>query len=266
MARRCMSVAAVRSPTVPVAAWGGNARCSQIAQTVIDSSRPAEATIRPGHNVRANRELCSVQPATMGSCDAVPRRVVLIVSYQQKMLGAHSISAIYRLHRTGLFGVNSRCGLRGPRAFPTSSAGSFFVRADTSDVAFRLLLALGELWDGLDRAGVEPTAKGLHVTQEYLGGYTRFSAGPGSHARLVVEWNGTTRHLRVLRCEPWANAEATISTTVAHVRTVARTLGLAETVDRALVAACGEPSQPCRRTVLSTAASVTQAVASARRA
>ncbi len=140
------------------------------------------------------------------------------------------------------------------------------MRADTSDVAFRLLLALGELWDGLGRSGVDPTAKGLHLTQEYLGGYTRFSAGPGSHARLVVEWNGTTRHLRVLRCEPWTNADATISTTVAHVRNAARALGLAETVDRALVAACAEPSQPCRRTVLSTAMAASQPVAAPRRA
>lgn len=140
------------------------------------------------------------------------------------------------------------------------------MRADTSDVAFRLLLALGELWDGLGRAGVEPAAKGLHMSKEYLGGYTRFSAGPGSHARLVVEWNGTTRHLRVLRCEPWTNAEATISTTVAHVRSVARTVGLAEMVDRALVTACAEPNQPCRRTVLSTAMSATQTVTTVRRA
>ena len=141
-----------------------------------------------------------------------------------------------------------------------------YVRADTSDVAFRLLLSLGELWDGLGRAGVDPSVKGLHLTQEYLGGYTRFSAGPGSHARLVVEWNGTTRHLRVLRCEAWPNAEATISTTVAHVRAEARARGIAETVDRALVAACAEPSQPCRKTVLSTAMAATSPVAALRRA
>lgn len=140
------------------------------------------------------------------------------------------------------------------------------MRADTSDVAFRLLLALGDLWDGLGRAGVDPTAKGLHLTQEYLGGYTRFSAGSGSHPRLVVEWNGTTRHLRVLRNEPWTNADATISTTVAHVRSEARVRGIAETVDRALVAACSEPSQPSRKTVLSTAALASQPVAAARRA
>lgn len=127
------------------------------------------------------------------------------------------------------------------------------MRADTSDVAFRLLLALGELWDGLDRAGVEPSSKGLNLAQEYLGGYTRFSAGPGSHARLVVEWNESSRHLRVLRCEPWPGAEATISATVAHVRAEARVRGIIDIVDRTLVSACQEPSAPCRRTVLSTA-------------
>jgi hypothetical protein len=123
------------------------------------------------------------------------------------------------------------------------------------------LLALGELWDGLGRAGVDPTAKGLHMTQEYLGGYTRFSAGPGSHARLVVEWNQTTRHLRVLRAEPWPGAEATVSSTVAHVRSEARTRGIADSVDRSLVAACQEPSQPSRKTVLSSAAMASQTVA-----
>src|SRR3970040_896275 len=49
----------------------------------------------------------------------------------------------------------------------------FRVRADTSDVAFRLLLALGELWDGVQRAGVHPSGRGLHLNKEYLGGYTR---------------------------------------------------------------------------------------------
>jgi hypothetical protein len=133
-------------------------------------------------------------------------------------------------------------------------------------VAFRLLLALGDLWDGLGRAGIDPTAKGLHLTQEYLGGYTRFSAGPGSHARLVVEWNQTTRHLRVLRSEPWAGAEATISGTVAHVRMAARTRGIADSVDRALVSACQEPSQPSRRTVLSSAMAAAQPATALRRA
>ncbi len=135
------------------------------------------------------------------------------------------------------------------------------MRADTSDVAFRLLLALGELWDGLERAGVDPTARGLQLTQEYLGGYTRYSAGPGSHARLVVEWNESSRHLRVIRCEPWPGAEATISATVAMVRNEARSKGIIEIVDRSLVEACSEPTQPCRRTVVSAAVLAQAAVA-----
>lgn len=143
------------------------------------------------------------------------------------------------------------------------------MRADTSDVAFRLLIALGDLWEGLGRAGVDPTARGLHMTQEYLGGYTRFSAGPGSHARLVVEWNQTTRHLRVLRHEPWANADATISTTVAHVRAEARQRGIADVVDRALLQACQEPVLASRRTVLTSptaTSSANQPVPALRRA
>jgi len=104
------------------------------------------------------------------------------------------------------------------------------------------------------------------MTQEYLGGYTRFSAGPGSHARLVVEWNATTRHLRVLRCESWAGAEATISATVAHVRASARERGIADAVDRALVAACNDPVLPSRRTVLSTALASNQPAVALRRA
>lgn len=178
-----------------------------------------------------------------------------------------SIPVISPLHRYRNAGVESGyCGTRGPRAGVFIRQGCS-VRADTSDVAFRLLLALGDLWDGLGRAGVDPTARGLHMTQEYLGGYTRFSAGPGSHARLVVEWNQTTRHLRVLRCEPWANADATISTTVAHVRTEARLKGIADAVDRSLLTACQEPTQPARKTVLTTAmAAQAPAVAGLRRA
>ncbi|GIW17293.1 MAG: hypothetical protein KatS3mg064_0450 [Tepidiforma sp.] len=127
------------------------------------------------------------------------------------------------------------------------------MRADTSDVAFRLLLALGELWEGLHRAGIDPSARGLHITHEYLGGYTRYCAGPGSHPRLVVEWNESSRHLRVIRCEPWPGVEATISATVALVRAEARARGISDIVDRALVAACKEPLKPARKTVLPTA-------------
>jgi len=122
------------------------------------------------------------------------------------------------------------------------------VRADTSDVAFRLLLALGELWEGVQRAGVEPSGRGLHLTKEYLGGYARICAGPGSHPRLVVEWNESSRHLRVLRCDEWPGFEATISATVAHIRAEARHRGLIDIVDAAFMKAC-QDSAPVRRTV-----------------
>jgi len=123
------------------------------------------------------------------------------------------------------------------------------VRADTSDVAFRLLLALGDLWEGLQRASIDPGNRGLQLTKEYLGGYTRYSAGPSSHARLVVEWNESSRHLRVLRCSDWPGFEATVSATVAFVRAEARGRGLTDVVDGAFIHACKEPA-PTRRTVV----------------
>ncbi len=127
------------------------------------------------------------------------------------------------------------------------------VRADTSDVAFRLLLALGEIWEGLERADIDPTCRGLHLTQEPLGGYTRYSAGPSSTPRLVVEWNESSRHLRVIRCNEWPGVDATISATVAAIRHEARSRGLTDVVDRVLARACADPA-PSRRTVLSSAA------------
>lgn len=126
------------------------------------------------------------------------------------------------------------------------------MRADTTDVAFRLLLALGELWEGLERAGIDPTCRGLHVNQEDLGGYTRYSAGPSSTPRLIVEWNESSRHLRVIRALDWPGIDATISATVASVRAESRNRGLLEVVDRVLVRACQDPL-PSRRTVLSSA-------------
>ncbi|MGE5597335.1 MAG: hypothetical protein ACM3S1_15020 [Hyphomicrobiales bacterium] len=136
------------------------------------------------------------------------------------------------------------------------------MRADTSDVAFRLLLALGDLWDGLQRAEVDPSRKGLHLTKEYLGGYTRYSAGPAAHARLVVEWNESSRHLRVLRCEEWPGFEAIVSNTVAYVRNEARGRGISDVVDRRLMKACQEPESPARRTVVNSTAPVAAAAAS----
>ncbi len=112
------------------------------------------------------------------------------------------------------------------------------MRAETADVAFRLLLALAELWDGLHRAGVDPARKGLHLRKEYLGGYVRVCAGPSAHARITFEWNEAKRHLRVLRCEPWPGFEATLRATVTWVRDQARAKGIAEVVEQALVRAC----------------------------
>jgi hypothetical protein len=126
------------------------------------------------------------------------------------------------------------------------------MRADTSDVAFRLLLALGELWDGLQRARIDPTLRGLYVTKEYLGGYTRYSAGPSSTPRLVVEWNESSRHLRVLRCAEWPGFEKLISATISYVREQSRIAGISDIVEQRLIGACSEP-MPARRTVLSTA-------------
>ncbi|MGK2966577.1 MAG: hypothetical protein ACSLFM_13385 [Tepidiformaceae bacterium] len=123
------------------------------------------------------------------------------------------------------------------------------MRADMNDVAFRLLLSLSSLWEGLQRSEVEPSARGLHLTNEYLGGYTRVSAGPGSHARMVIEWNDSSRHLRVVRCEEWTGFDATISSTVAFVRQEARKRGLLDVVDAAFLEACREPA-PVRRTIV----------------
>lgn len=136
------------------------------------------------------------------------------------------------------------------------------MRVDTSDVAFRLLLALGELWEGLGRTQIDPSARGLHLTQEYLGGYTRYSVGPSSHARLVFEWNESSRHLRVIRALDWPGAEATISATVALVRTEARARGISDVVDRAFVRACSEPEKPSRRTIISSTAAAAHAATS----
>jgi hypothetical protein len=139
------------------------------------------------------------------------------------------------------------------------------MRADTSDVAFRLLLALGDLWEGLHRANIDPGCKGLNLSKEYLGGYTRYSAGPGTHARLICEWNESSRHLRVLRCDEWPGFEATISSTVAHVRSEARTRGLIEMVDPQFMGACQDPA-PCRKTDLTMTSAAIAARVVARRA
>ncbi len=139
------------------------------------------------------------------------------------------------------------------------------MRADTSDVAFRLLLSLSDLWEGIQRSGIDPSARGLHLTNDYLGGYKRVSAGCGSHPRLIVEWNESSRHLRVIRCDEWPGFDAVVSNTVGYVRQKARTCGLIDVVDSAFVHACEEP-KPARRTVVTPLWSAGQAHQVARRA
>jgi hypothetical protein len=123
------------------------------------------------------------------------------------------------------------------------------MRADTSDVAFRLLLALGELWEGLQRASIDPSQRGLYLRREFLGGYTRYSVGPSSTPRLVVEWNESSRHLRVIRCSEWPGFDQLISSTIAYVRTQAQQCGMSEVVDTRLVRAC-QDATPIRKTVV----------------
>jgi hypothetical protein len=137
------------------------------------------------------------------------------------------------------------------------------MRADTSDVAFRLLLALGDLWDGLQNARIDPSTRGVHLTKEFLGGYTRYSAGPAASPRFVMEWSEATRHLRVIRWHEWPGAEAAISATVQMIRAEARSRGIADIVDQSLLRACQEQGQPVRRTVVAGASA--QPVAAAGR-
>jgi hypothetical protein len=113
------------------------------------------------------------------------------------------------------------------------------------------MLALSDLWEGLEQEGIDPSAQGLRIANNYQGGYGRISAGTGADARLVVEWNESSRHLRVLRCEEWPRFETLISRTVSHVREIAHARGISETVDRAFVRAIQE-DLPCRRTVITT--------------
>lgn len=134
------------------------------------------------------------------------------------------------------------------------------MRADTDNVAFRLLLALGDLWEGLGRSDIDQSKKGLHLSVEYLGGYMRICAGPGGTPRLIVEWNESSRHLRVLKNEYWARFDVTVSDTVAHIREEAGAHGIQDAIDKKLMEACQEP-EPVRLTV---AAAAREAVAARR--
>lgn len=120
------------------------------------------------------------------------------------------------------------------------------MRAGQVDVAFRLLVAVGELWDGLVRAGIDPSQKGVHVTREYLGGYIRISAGPSSHPRLVAEWCESSQHFRILKRDEWPGFEAALSATVKQIREEARGKGLLDAVDRSLVKACSAQRPPAK--------------------
>ena len=112
------------------------------------------------------------------------------------------------------------------------------MRATQPDVALRLLVALGDLWEGLLRAGIDPSRNGISVRREYLGGYVRISAGPGSHPRVVAEWCESSQHMRVLKREEWPGFEASLSATLRHVREDAKTRGLLDLVEQTLLKAC----------------------------
>ncbi len=114
-------------------------------------------------------------------------------------------------------------------------------------------MAVGELWDGLVRSGVDPSKKGLHVSREYLGGYVRVSAGPGAHARIVAEWCESTQRMRVLRREEWPGFESALTATVKHIREDAKAHGLQDVVDRAIIKACAPTPKP-QPTMAATAA------------
>jgi hypothetical protein len=74
---------------------------------------------------------------------------------------------------------------------------------------------------------------------------------------MVVEWNESSRHLRVLRCSEWPGFDQMVSATVAHVRMRAREIGIADVVDKAFLKACENPA-PSKRTVLSAAMAAAQ--------
>ena len=120
------------------------------------------------------------------------------------------------------------------------------MRTGQVDVAYRLLVAVGELWDGLVRSGIDPSQKGVHVSREYLGGYLRISAGPSSHPRLIAEWCESSQHFRVLRKEDWPGFESALSATVKHIREDAKRVGLSDVVDAALVKAVSGPAPRMR--------------------
>ena len=75
------------------------------------------------------------------------------------------------------------------------------------------------------------------------------SAGPSPTPKLIVEWNESTRHLRVIRCHSWPGFESTISQTISFVREEAKKKSILESIDWAFVDAVNEAA-PARRTVI----------------
>ena len=80
-------------------------------------------------------------------------------------------------------------------------------------------------------------------------GYVRICAGPSPTPKLIVEWNESTRHLRVIRCHSWPGFESTISQTISFVREEAKKKSILESIDWAFVDAVNEAA-PARRTVI----------------
>ncbi len=139
--------------------------------------------------------------------------------------------------------------LGGVRALTRATPARGVMRAETDDVAFRLLIALANVWDGVQRASIDTAQHGLHLTTNYLGGYVRISAGPSPTPKLIVEWNESNRHLRVIRCHSWPGFESTISQTISFVREEAKKKSILESIDWAFVDAVNEAA-PSRRTVI----------------
>lgn len=110
--------------------------------------------------------------------------------------------------------------------------------ATADDTAYRMLAALGELWDSLKGAGIDPGRRGVQLRAEYLGGYLRVSAGPGAHARVVLEWHEASGKIRVLRADEWGGIATSVCATVKQVRDEARARGLLDMVDKVFLRAC----------------------------
>jgi hypothetical protein len=108
------------------------------------------------------------------------------------------------------------------------------VRAEQVDVAYRLLVAVGELWDGLVRAGLTRHRRASRLARIRAGTSDQRCQAP---TRVVAESVRTSQHFRVLR-RRLAGFESALSATVKHNRDDARRLGLLDVVDSTLMKAC----------------------------